>query len=725
MSQHRNHSLILSALSLATGLMLTAGAGWSPVLAQPKSIEAGYDFLERGWVDDAIREFQRAVQQQPESVSAQLGLAIAYERAGQDANAWQAYQKVLDLEPQNRRALTAVGTLGGYRPEWQVGGIQALTTLLTLEPQINEARAQRALLLGYQGRFVEAIADYEILLDRNPPPPTVVAAAQIYTYSGDFSRGLALFERYLQTGEPLTEAAAIAYAQTLSRAGRADEAVAVLNQRLRAGSDSIELRAAIAAAYSRNGQTDQALAVLAPLRNDPDAVLPLARALSAIGREAEQPALYREAIALYQQALANTRQPSDGFLIEVADVLSEDPAYQADALQLYDAVLARLPGEPALVTKRMITAYELGEISEAALNQELLALLQPLPTGTATQQQIGQALLRLGNPDPTLLPIYTDLIAVGTPVDFLYFRLAQVQIARENWTAAREAIAAYRSTPTSREDFAPDLLLADLERRQGNFDVSAQQYEAIFDQADSLRIKEAALLGLGGLRQSQRQWEAALIAYERLLELQPASDRAQLGVTYLALKLQQATPAQAQTVLDTWLADDPTLSAATVTPELLDLVGELPPDPSRFALYEELLAVAPTHLGLNRRYAQTLAMTDPEAAILYLEAIAPDDPAETDFYFVQGEVAQTLGELELASAAYETILVQEPDNVDALAALGGVRFQQRRLAAAEILYEEVLVLRPNDWDTRRILAELQLAQDEPIAAIQQFAELAA
>ncbi|MEM6519485.1 MAG: hypothetical protein AAF722_09175, partial [Cyanobacteria bacterium P01_C01_bin.70] len=77
------------------------------------------------------------------------------------------------------------------------------------------------------------------------------------------------------------------------------------------------------------------------------------------------------------------------------------------------------------------------------------------------------------------------------------------------------------------------------------------------------------------------------------------------------------------------------------------------------------------------------------------------------------------------SAAYETILVQEPDNVDALAALGGVRFQQRRLAAAEILYEEVLVLRPNDWDTRRILAELQLAQDEPIAAIQQFAELAA
>jgi tetratricopeptide (TPR) repeat protein len=480
----------------------------------------------------------------------------------------------------------------------------------------------------------------------------------------------------------------------------------------------------LATAYASDGQSEQALATLAPLRNQSEATLPLARALSRIGRQTEDRGLYQEAIALYRQALTATANPSEGLLIEVADVLSEDPTHRAEALALYDQALARSPEQPATQTKRLILAHQLGQLSTVALSEALLTLLQPLPTDAATQQQVGQALVRLEQPDPALQPLYTDLISAGTPVDFIYFRFAQIQIARENWTAAREAIAAYQATPSGTRDLAPALLLAEVERRQGNFEASAQQYEAIFRQAGSLAIQESALLGLSGVRQSQQQWEKALIAYERLINLKPQSDRAQLGSAYLALKLDQITPGRAETILDSWLANYPTIPPAMVPPELLNLVGELPPAVSRFGLYETLLAIAPTHLGVNRRYAQTLAMTDPEAAMIYLEAIAPDDPADTRFYFVQGEVAQTLGELDLASQAYETILVHEPDNTDALAALAGVRFRQRRLEEAELLYEEVLALRPNDWETQRILAELHLAQDEAIAALEAFETLA-
>lgn len=726
MSTFKYPSVMTAALPFAVGLLLTAGWGLSPAIAQQSSrTQAGYNYLERGWVDDAIREFQQAAQQAPQSVAARLGLAIAYQRAGQDANAWQAYQQVLDLEPQNRRALVAVGTLGGYRPEWQGQGIIALTTLLELEPQNREARAQRALLLGYQGRFVEAIADYEPLLASNPSPAVVVAAAQIYTYSGDYRQGRALFEQFQQSGQPLTDAAAIAYAQTLQETGEPAQAVSLLERRLQATPDADDLRPALAIAYSAQGQIEAALEVLAPLRNQP-ASLPLARALSQIGRQAADTALYQEAIALYQQVLDATPNPGAGLLIEVADVMSEDSAYQAAALALYDQVLAR-SSTPQLATqtKRLILANTLGTITDEQLSQQLLALLQPLPETAAERQQVGQALIRLDTPDSALLPIYEDLISTETPVDFIYFRLAQMQIAQENWPAARAAIAAYQATPNGTRDQASALLLAEIEQGQGNLEASAQQYEMVFQQADSLRLQEAALLGLSSVRQSQQRWEQALIAYERLLNLKPQSDRAQLGSAYLSLKLQQMTPAQAEMVLQTWRANYPTLPAAMVTPELLNLVGELPPDADRFELYEKLLVIFPTHLGLNRRYAQTLAATDPEAAIRYLEAIAPDDPTEIDFYFVQGEVAKTLNELELASVAYETILMQQPDNVEALAALGGVRFQQRQFAAAETLYEAVLARRPNDWDTRRILAELQLAQDEPLAAIQQFNELAA
>lgn len=719
------HQLItaLHALYLTAGITTAYSMTMSPALAQTSAIQAGYSFLERGWIEDAIRQFQQAVQQQPQSVSAQLGLAIAYQRAGQDTQAWQSYQRVLALESDNRQALTAMGELGGYRPEWQAQGIDALTTLLQLDPADTDARAQRALLLGYQGRFTEAIADYEQVLATNSTPDVVLGAAQIYTYSGDYEQGLILFDRYLASGGALSVGAATAYAETLQNAGRTTEAIDVLQQQLRTDPDSISLRAALAVAYQRNQQPVAARESLASLRDRPEATLPLARALSQIARQSGDRTLYREAVTLYQQALANTSNPSSGLITEVADVLSEDPASQVEALELYDQLLAQTPDQPALQTKRLLLAAALGELSVTELNERLLSLLQPLPTNAVLQRHISQALIPLDNPDPILLPIYQELLAAETAEDFLYFRIAQLYLNQEDWTAAREAIAAYKLTTAGSQDAAPDLLLAELERRQGNLDASAQQYEAILSQDPPPQVAESALLGLSGIRQSQQRWTPALAAYEQLLSRNPQNERAQLGQAYLALRLQRINSAQAESVLNRWLAEQPTITPTVVTPELLDLVGLLPPDVSRQPLYETLLAIAPEHLGINRRYVQVLAEGDPDQAIAYARQLAPADPTQVALYFVQGEVAQALGELSLASQAYEAILAQTPDDPNALAALGGVRFQQGQLREAETLYRQVLELRPNDWDTQRILTELQVAQDFPIAAFQGFSEL--
>ena len=725
MTQKRTLITTLHALVLTAGLTVIHSLELKPTLAQTNPTQAGYSLLERGWVDDAIQQFQRAVQLQPQSVPAQLGLAIAYQRAGQDANAWQGYQQVLLLEPTNRQALAAVGQLGGYRSEWQAQGIEALTTLLDLTPEDMPVRAQRALLLGYQGRFAEAIADYEIVLAASPAAETLQDAAQIYTYSGDYEQAIVLFERYLATDKPLSDAGVTAYAQSLQAAGRNPEALTLLQRRVQTAPESITLRSALAVAYQSNQQTEEALRTLAPLRAQPEATLPLARALSQIARQSGDTILYREAVELYRQALAATSNPSNGFITEVADVFSEDTASQADALQLYEQLLAQSPNQPALQTKRLILAAALGQFSQVELSEQLLTVLQPLPENAVVQQQIGQALIPLDDPDPALLPIYQALLAKDIPVDFLYFRVAQMQMAEGNWVEARAAIAAYRATPDGAQDFAPELLLAELERRQGNLEASAQQYTDILSRTESPEVVEVALLGLSGIRQSQQRWEAALAAYEQLLEQNPQNERARLGQAYLALRLQTMSSAEAESVLNAWLADHPNITPAVVVPELFDLVGTLPPAASREALYQTLLAIAPEHIAVNRRYAQFLAEQDPERALAYVQQLTPSDPTQIDLYFVQGEVAQTLGELTLASEAYETILTQQPDNVGALAALGGVRFQQRRLNEAETLYERALEIEPEHWDTQRAMAELKLAQDQPIAALQRFTELKA
>jgi tetratricopeptide (TPR) repeat protein len=118
-----------------------------------------------------------------------------------------------------------------------------------------------------------------------------------------------------------------------------------------------------------------------------------------------------------------------------------------------------------------------------------------------------------------------------------------------------------------------------------------------------------------------------------------------------------------------------------------------------------------------------LAARDPAAARSQVEQLATRNKGDITAYFVQGDLAQTLGALVLADQAYSAILQQQPDNVDAIAALAGVRFQQQRYAEAKTLYNRVLALRPDDLDTRRILGELSLAQDHPGIALQQFKDL--
>ena len=229
-----------------------------------------------------------------------------------------------------------------------------------------------------------------------------------------------------------------------------------------------------------------------------------------------------------------------------------------------------------------------------------------------------------------------------------------------------------------------------------------------------------ALLGLADVRQAQGQSDEALRVYDQILATKPQSLRTQLGRASVAYRVDRITQAEAETILTMWLQSP---SANETPPELLSLVGVLPADPQREALYNRLLAVQPDNLAIQRRVLQVLAARDPVGARLQVEQLATRNQGDISAYFVQGDLAQTLGDLTLASQAYSAILQQQPNNVDAIAALAGVRFQQQRYVEAKTLYDRVLSLRPDDLDTRRILGELSLAQDHPGVALQQFKDL--
>ncbi len=696
-----------------------------PVQAQSSgATQKGYNLLKKGWVDDAIKAFQQALRSNPQSLQAKLGLAIAYNRAGQIEDAFQAYQEVLAQDPSNQAALKIVGMMGTYRPEWNKPGIKALNTLLSLNPDDVQSRYYRALLFSYQGRFSESVADFEIVLANNPTPEAIIGAAQTYSYSGDYQKAKQLFNRYKASGKQITDYAAVAYALTLRKTGNPQEAIAILESQLQRSETLDQLailaRAQLSQAYIANKQEAEALAVLDPLEGREDAILPLARALNEIRKNTDNPSLAQRVANLYRQALANKPNPSPSLLREIANVFTGLPQGEETALQIYRRLASTLPNDKSLMVRQLGLEYKLGMVSKSDLKQRLAATLQNLPTESVELQELALALADIDAPSSQLLPVYQNILQTGVNVPFLNFRVAQMYLELENTIQARQALAAYTATSAGSQDMATQLLAAEIERREGNLEASAQRYFAVLNENPKSDIIDGALRGLVGVRVQQKRFDEALVVYEQVIKRNPEDITAQLGQTSVAYQAKRISKPQAEAVLDNWLA---TQKATNTPPELYSLVVQLPTDPNREALYNYLVEVDPSSIRLQQRLLETIAQRNPAEARLRMKQLMKNAPNNGNSQQRVALLAKAIGDLKMASEAYENILKEEPDDIDALAALGGIRFEQRRFSSAEQIYSTVLEQNPQDTEARRALAGLNAIFDKPLAAMKALEQL--
>jgi type IV pilus assembly protein PilF len=92
-------------LRVAAGLVALAALA-APAYADARSdakaqIQFGIDVAQRGLWREAIYRWERAVQIDPAYAAAYNDLAVAYEHEGQLEKARKAYEKALELEPNN------------------------------------------------------------------------------------------------------------------------------------------------------------------------------------------------------------------------------------------------------------------------------------------------------------------------------------------------------------------------------------------------------------------------------------------------------------------------------------------------------------------------------------------------------------------------------------------------------------------------------------------------
>ncbi len=120
-----------------------------------KSLEMAYDASISGQIEGAIALYRRVLDVEPNNKQALFGLATAYHRNGQSAEAREAYIKLLSLDANNWSAMNNFLVLTGEEaPE---SALKELQRLEQLNPEFSPIPAQIGMVYIKLGRLDDAV----------------------------------------------------------------------------------------------------------------------------------------------------------------------------------------------------------------------------------------------------------------------------------------------------------------------------------------------------------------------------------------------------------------------------------------------------------------------------------------------------------------------------------------------------------------------------------------
>lgn len=495
-----------------------------------------------GHHDAAIDALRAALEAQPSFVKARLNLALLLIVAGHAQHALEAYRQVLAVEPENPVAWNGIGLVLSDMKKFD-DARNAFSRAIDTRPGYAEAHYNLSFTLSNLGDFEGALREtkraleldpyyvkqkFELAIDLEYEDPDMSIRpeldgetrvdAQIAEFSFDAARLDTLFEELkpltaAQPDAPAVEAKPFAIARDYLAKGLLDRAAAEVSRALHRGAPADEGYALLGNVFARQG-------------------------------------LFGEALERFREARALSPDNATALLGEAASLLRLGRG--SEARPLAEAALA---AEPEDIDRLMLVATARAETGDPAAALNALDVARRVaPMRPDVHQKIGDIAQSLGDFEGAISS-YRHALALDTDLAIVRLRLArllaQKGLARD---AEQELLAALDTVPTYAE---ATLELATLRRAGGRAAEAltllvdllardpyhlealvalgetllqlAQRRDAATAFARVLRFNPdhaAALYHEGRWHADQRDYDAALERWDRVIALDPAGEYA-------------------------------------------------------------------------------------------------------------------------------------------------------------------------------------------------------
>ncbi|MFZ1991450.1 MAG: tetratricopeptide repeat protein [Alphaproteobacteria bacterium] len=642
---------------LIAALALVALAGCSSKEDRyARHIKRGEEFARTGNYAKASLEFRAALQIKPVSVEANYQLGLVAEQVGDLLSARVYFSKAIDQDPHNVPALLHEGRIDLVANDTD-NALQRANAVLAADQQNWEGHALKGAALlrtdALDDAEKEALQSLR-LKPQNPPAIGLLAGLRV-------------------------------------KQGRADEALALLADGIKANPNDAGLQLTKITILDQQGQHAQAIDALADLvKANPKTQqyrLDLVRRLVADRDLSKAEQLLREGATL------NSSDPTAE--LTLVEFLKQYKGIAAAEQEL----AARAQSAPKELTYQFALAdleFTNGQKEQA---RQILQSLVDRHDEDATGLKARVALARFAVSDGKIAEaqdLATKVIKSDAANGDALLLRAAIRLSQSDYTGSIADIRiVLRDAPDSKPAMA---LLARAYQASGETDLANEAFQRALDESPedtALRTEYASALMQSG--------QAAEADRQLALALQQSPGSASALLARAGLLIAEHRLADAQAIADQLAATPASQNLAhSLSGRILTAEGKLEDAVNEFTT---ALASEPGSVGLVADLAFAyMRAGHPDLAETEVRALVAAKPNDADASRLLGKICASVGKPQDAKAAYERSIAIDPTNVQARLDLAQFLESKSDYPSAVAALTEGLKARPNNVDMLRALA---------------------